>query len=140
MVYSQSDILMKEVYLFERIDVQQRSEGLKHMKCIVFIRPTEDNLHFLCNELRNPRYGIYYICKYFLNFAIYIFASIFLLIQFTYLLLFSDFSNIIAKADVKLLAESDEQELVREVYEYYADYLAISPHLFSLGINKCSQG
>lgn len=53
---------------------------------------------------------------------------------------FLDFSNIIAKADVKLLAESDEQEVVREVHEYYADYLAISPHLFSLGITGCSQG
>lgn len=51
-----------------------------------------------------------------------------------------DFSNIIAKADIKLLAESDEQEVVREVHEYYADYLAISPHLFSLGINACSEG
>lgn len=52
----------------------------------------------------------------------------------------SDFSNIIAKADIKLLAESDEQEVVREVHEYYADYLAINPHLFSLGINACSEG
>lgn len=51
-----------------------------------------------------------------------------------------DFSNIIAKADIKLLAESDEQEVVREIHEYYADYLAINPHLFSLGINACSEG
>jgi len=26
------------------------------------------------------------------------------------------------------------------VHEYYADYLAINPHLFSLGITACSQG
>ncbi|XP_015601450.1 vacuolar protein sorting-associated protein 45 isoform X2 [Cephus cinctus] len=51
-----------------------------------------------------------------------------------------DFSNIIAKADIKLLAESDEQEVVREVHEFYADYLAVSPHLFALGISACSQG
>jgi len=38
------------------------------------------------------------------------------------------------------LAESDEREVVREIHEYYADYLAINPHLFSLGINACSQG
>ncbi|XP_029036738.1 vacuolar protein sorting-associated protein 45 isoform X1 [Osmia bicornis bicornis] len=112
LLYSQSEIFMKEVYLFERIDANTRNEGLKHLKCIVFIRPTKENIEYLCNELRCPKYGTYYIY----------------------------FSNIIAKADVKLLAESDEQEVVREVHEYYADYLAISPHLFSLGITGCSQG
>ncbi|KAJ8876167.1 hypothetical protein PR048_024076 [Dryococelus australis] len=51
-----------------------------------------------------------------------------------------DFSNIIAKADIKSLAECDEQEVVREVQEYYGDYLAVSPHLFSLNITGCVQG
>jgi vacuolar protein sorting-associated protein 45 len=51
-----------------------------------------------------------------------------------------DFSNIIAKADIKTLAESDEQEVVREVQEFYGDYLALSPHLFSLNITACAQG
>ena len=112
LLYSQSEIFMKEVYLFERIDANVRNEGLKHLKCIVFVRPTKENVEHLCNELRCPKYGTYYVY----------------------------FSNIIAKADIKLLAESDEQEVVKEVHEYYADYLAISPHLFSLGIIGCSQG
>ncbi|CAK9796073.1 Vacuolar protein sorting-associated protein 45 [Anthophora plagiata] len=112
LLYSQSEIFMKEVYLFEKIDANVRNEGLKHLKCIVFIRPTKENIEHLCNELRYPKYGTYYIY----------------------------FSNIIAKADIKLLAESDEQEVVREIHEYYADYLAINPHLFSLGITTCSQG
>ena len=64
LVYSQSEILMKEVYLFDRIDAVQRNEGLKHLKCIVFIRPTEENVSLLCNELKYPKYGVYYICKY----------------------------------------------------------------------------
>lgn len=51
-----------------------------------------------------------------------------------------DFSNIIAKADIKTIAESDEQEVVREVQEFYGDYLAVSPHLFSLSISACAQG
>ncbi|XP_031779936.1 vacuolar protein sorting 45 isoform X1 [Nasonia vitripennis] len=103
---------MKEVYLFDRLDAAVRNEGLKHLKCIVFIRPTEENVRLLCNELRYPKYGVYYIY----------------------------FSNIIPKTDIKLLAENDEQEVVREVHEFYADYLAISPHLFSLGISTCSRG
>ncbi|XP_015522855.1 vacuolar protein sorting-associated protein 45 [Neodiprion lecontei] len=110
-VYSKSEILQKEVYLFERIDSGAQPEGLRHLKCIVFLRPTAENISLLCRELRCPKYGVYYIY----------------------------FSNIIAKADIKTLAESDEQEVVREVHEFYADYLALNPHLFSLGINVCVQ-
>lgn len=68
---------MKEVYLFEKIDAPVRSEALKHLKCIVFIRPTKENVALLCNELRNPKYGIYYICtqvyknSYIILFEIY---------------------------------------------------------------------
>lgn len=48
-----------------------------------------------------------------------------------------DFSNIISKADIKVLAESDEHETVREVREFYADVIPLGPHLCSLGILKC---
>lgn len=109
MVYTQSEILQKEVYLFERLDSRSSEEPMKHLKCIVFIRPTKDNVTLLSNELRNPRYGMYYIY----------------------------FTNIIPKADIKALAECDEIEVVREVQEFYGDYLAISPHLFSLNIIGC---
>ncbi|KDR23959.1 Vacuolar protein sorting-associated protein 45 [Zootermopsis nevadensis] len=112
MVYGQSEILQKEVYLFERIDSGGQHESMKHLKCITFLRPTKENVALLSRELRYPRYGVYYIY----------------------------FSNIIAKADIKTLAESDEQEVVREVQEFYGDYLAVSPHLFSLNITACAQG
>lgn len=56
------------------------------------------------------------------------------------LLLWLDFSNIISKADIKTLAECDEMEVVREVQEFYGDYLAVSPHLFSLSIPACAEG
>lgn len=109
MVYTQSEILQKEVYLFERLDSKSSDEPMKHLKCIVFIRPTKENVSLLSNELRNPRYGTYYIY----------------------------FTNIIPKEDIKTLAECDEIEVVREVQEFYGDYLAISPHLFSLNIFGC---
>lgn len=41
------------------------------------------------------------------------------------------------RTDIKLLAESDESESVREVKEIYADYLAINSNLFSLNIPQC---
>lgn len=55
---------MKEVYLFERIDTAVHNDTLKHLTCIVFVRPTKENIDLLCKELRYPKYGIYYICKY----------------------------------------------------------------------------
>uniref|UniRef100_A0AAQ4QVC0 Vacuolar protein sorting-associated protein 45 n=1 Tax=Gasterosteus aculeatus aculeatus TaxID=481459 RepID=A0AAQ4QVC0_GASAC len=39
-VYTQSEILQKEVYLFERIDSQSR-DNMKHLKAICFLRPTK---------------------------------------------------------------------------------------------------
>ncbi|KAF4531830.1 hypothetical protein B566_EDAN000856 [Ephemera danica] len=106
MAFSQSEILQKEVYLFERIDVTSQQEHMKHLKCIVFIRPTKDNIILLSNELRFPKYGVYYI----------------------------------SKADVKILAEADEQESVREVQEFYADFIPVGPHLFSLNIKGYAEG
>lgn len=62
MVYGQSEIQQREVYLFERIDAGNQ-EPMKHLKCIAFLRPTKENIHTLAMELRRPRYGSYYICK-----------------------------------------------------------------------------
>lgn len=44
------------------------------------------------------------------------------------------------RTDVKLLAESDESESVREVKEIYADYLCVNANLFSLNIPSCQNG
>ncbi|XP_050671365.1 vacuolar protein sorting-associated protein 45 [Leptidea sinapis] len=112
MVFSHSEILQKEVYLFERIESHTKCDNLKHMKCIVFIRPTSENIALLSRELRYPKYGVYFIY----------------------------FSNVISKADVKTLAECDEQETVREVQEVFADYLAVDRHLFSFNIVGCLHG
>lgn len=43
-VYTQSEILQKEVYLFERIDSQNR-DSMKHLKAICFLRPTKVHAH-----------------------------------------------------------------------------------------------
>uniref|UniRef100_A0A6B2ELS1 Vacuolar protein sorting-associated protein 45 n=1 Tax=Phlebotomus kandelakii TaxID=1109342 RepID=A0A6B2ELS1_9DIPT len=106
MAFSQSDMLQKDVFLFERIDSPRSSERLKHLKCIVFLRPNKNNIALLSHELRSPKYGSYYVY----------------------------FSNIIPRTDIKLLAESDESESVREVKEIYADYLSVNDNLFSLSL------
>ena len=43
MVYSQSEILQKEVYLFELISNHGR-ETMKHLNAICFLRPTQVNI------------------------------------------------------------------------------------------------
>ncbi|XP_054856227.1 vacuolar protein sorting-associated protein 45 [Eublepharis macularius] len=111
MVYTQSEILQKEVYLFERIDSANR-ENMKHLKAICFLRPTKENVEHLIQELRRPKYSIYFIY----------------------------FSNVISKSDIKSLAEADEQEVVAEVQEFYGDFIAVNPHVFSLNILGCCQG
>uniref|UniRef100_A0A674E1Q2 Vacuolar protein sorting-associated protein 45 n=1 Tax=Salmo trutta TaxID=8032 RepID=A0A674E1Q2_SALTR len=110
-VYTQSEILQKEVYLFERIDSQNR-DNMKHLKAICFLRPTKENVENLIQELRRPKYSVYFIY----------------------------FSNVISKSEIKALAEADEQEVVAEVQEFYGDFIAVNPHLFSLNLNGVARG
>lgn len=63
-VYAQSEILQKEVFLFERIDATGVRETMKHLKCIAFLRPTRENVDMLAKELKAPKYGSYYICMF----------------------------------------------------------------------------
>ncbi|XP_044028010.1 vacuolar protein sorting-associated protein 45 isoform X2 [Siniperca chuatsi] len=104
-VYTQSEILQREVYLFERIDSQNR-DNMKHLKAICFLRPTKENVEHLIQELRRPKYSVYFIY----------------------------FSNVISKSEIKALAEADEQEVVAEVQEFYGDFIAVNPHVFSLNL------
>jgi len=39
-------------------------------------------------------------------------------------------------SDIKALAEADKFECVKGIFEFYADYLAINTHLFSLNISN----
>ena len=41
--------------------------------------------------------------------------------------------------EIKQLAENDEQESVREVQEFFSDYLALNQHVFSMNIPKCGE-
>ncbi|CCA69277.1 probable vacuolar protein sorting protein VpsB [Serendipita indica DSM 11827] len=100
---TQSTLLSYQVYLIDRIDNQKR-DRMAHMKCICFLRPTPETLDALADELREPRYGEYYLY----------------------------FSTILSKAAIERLAEADEYEVVREVQEYFADYAPLLPCLFSL--------
>ncbi|XP_074596287.1 vacuolar protein sorting 45 [Brevipalpus obovatus] len=113
MAYSQTEMLEKEVYLFERIDRLSSCDPMRYLKCIVFIRPIRENIDLLLREMKHPKFGQYHIY----------------------------FSNIISNSDIMKLAESDEKECIRDVQEFYADYISVSPTLFNLNISDgCYRG
>ncbi|KAJ3055214.1 vacuolar protein sorting-associated protein 45 [Rhizophlyctis rosea] len=103
---TQSQLLAKEVYLIDRVDNRKR-EKMRHMKCICFLRPTGKSVQALVEELRDPCYSDYYLY----------------------------FTNSLRKSDIERLAEADENEVVRELQEYFADYLAINQDLYSLNVS-----
>ncbi|KAL5520076.1 hypothetical protein ACEPAG_1736 [Sanghuangporus baumii] len=100
---TQSVLLSHQVYLTDKIDNPKR-ERMPHLKCVGFLQPSEDSLLALEAELREPKYGEYYLY----------------------------FSNILTKTAIERLAEADEYEVVREAQEYFADYAPLLPALFSL--------
>lgn len=108
MVYTQSEILQKEVYLLEKVDVANR-EVMTHLKAIIFVRPTSASIDAIVQELKRPKYGQYDIY----------------------------FSNILKPSQLERIAEADEHEVVREVQEFFADYLALGPQLVTFNIPNC---
>ncbi|KIW00775.1 uncharacterized protein PV09_07755 [Verruconis gallopava] len=102
---TQSALLNHEVFLTDRLDNQAR-EKMRHLRCLCFVRPSPDSIQFLIDELRDPKYGEYYLY----------------------------FSNIVKKSALERLAEADDHEVVRAVQEHFADYLVINPDLMSLNL------
>eukprot|EP01052_Picozoa_sp_SAG31_P017009 SAG31_NODE_1147_length_9665_cov_10.571399_7_plen_244_part_00 len=106
---SPSGLLQREVFLTELLaNLAQRDQPMPHLKAVVWVRPTVENVTALCEELREPKYGEYHI----------------------------NFSNVLQEQEQELqaLAEADEYDLVRSVTVHYADYVALSPELFTLNI------
>mmetsp|Transcript_44610 Transcript_44610/g.104881 ORF Transcript_44610/g.104881 Transcript_44610/m.104881 type:complete len:530 (+) Transcript_44610:1-1590(+) len=104
--YSQSSILQKEVFLVERLDTPNRAK-LLHLRAIVFLRPTIENLRALKDELRSPKFGEYHLF----------------------------FSNVIPDKFLRELGEADQFEVVMEVQEFFADFFAFSPCTISLNLS-----
>mmetsp|Transcript_31700 Transcript_31700/g.41897 ORF Transcript_31700/g.41897 Transcript_31700/m.41897 type:complete len:574 (+) Transcript_31700:80-1801(+) len=104
-VYSQTDILEKEVYLVEQLGHGSADhEPMTHLKAAVFLQPTRSNLELLRRELAHPKYLEYHLF----------------------------FSHIVPQDLLQQLAEADEFEVVRQVQEYYADFVAINEDLFTI--------
>lgn len=106
MVMSQTDIISKEVYLTERIDNLGNTGNYQHLKAIVFIRPTPSNITHIRALLATNKYKEYHMF----------------------------FSNVTGEDYLRQLAESDAQQQIRTVNEYFADFYALTDSLFTFHI------
>ncbi|KAL6214004.1 hypothetical protein ACLB2K_013442 [Fragaria x ananassa] len=106
--YSQSELLQKEVFLVELVDsISKSREAMSHLKAIYFVAPTSDNIKILKRHLATPRFGEYHLF----------------------------FSNILKDTQIHELADSDgHHEVVQQVQEFYADFVAIDPYHFTLNM------
>lgn len=100
---TQSALLKNDIFLVDRIENEGRQK-MRHLDCICFVRPTNESISYLVEELRNPKYASY---------SLY-------------------FSNIVKKSQLERLGESDDNEAVTKVVEMYCDYYIINKDLFSV--------
>lgn len=103
---TQSSLLNHEIYLIDRLDNPSR-EKMRHLRCLCLIRPSPESIQLLIDELREPKYGEYYLY----------------------------FTNVAKKSALERLAEADDHEIVKTVQEHFADYTVINSDLFSLSIS-----
>lgn len=115
-VYSQSELLQKEVFLVELVDsISMSKESMSHLKAVYFLRPTSENVQHLRRQLANPRFGEYHLCKFF-SVGEIIEALMFFAFSYVMLIFFLVvFSNMLKDTQIHILADSDEQEVVNQV-------------------------
>lgn len=106
MVYSQTAILKQQVFLTDKLS-NNRKERMMHLKAVVYVRPTDENIRELTKELANPKYKEYHVY----------------------------FSNVVGKDKLSALARADEHAVIAHIHEYYADYFAVNHDLFTLNIS-----
>lgn len=94
---------------------------MPHLKCICFLQPSEDSISSLELELREPKYGEYYLCQS---------VGLDWCVAYQLKTRMSDFSNILSKRAIERLAEVDEHEIVREVQVRESLYIEIQINPF----------
>eukprot|EP00659_Diplonema_papillatum_P011307 gene11307-17371_t len=107
MCYSFSDLLQKDLYLLDKVSSTDRQKQ-GHLKAMVYVRPTEENVQHICRELRNPLYAEYHLF----------------------------FTNIVPEDLLDDLALADEHEAVKQVHEVYTDFFPMHPWTFSVDLHK----
>lgn len=104
-VYSQTEILRQQVYLVSRLDDRTTdAKSNAHLKAVCFVRPIPASVDLLGQELGQARFAEYHVY----------------------------FSGILPSGLLRKLAEADTNEKVRQVQEFYGDFLPINEDLLTL--------
>lgn len=114
MVYTQSQILDKSVFLTASLippplklgEERMVRETMTHLKGLILCRPTEYNVSAICRELESPLYGEYHVF----------------------------FTGSLPPVLLSKLAEADRNSVIRQVQEFYCDYLAVNSDLYDFGL------
>lgn len=106
MSYTQSQLLQNDVILIEMLENSNNLSTMKHLNCVVYIKPVKESIAMLCQELASPHYHHYQIF----------------------------FSNTISKGDLEKLALADEFEVINQVVEIFLDYSIVNDNLFTINV------
>lgn len=79
---------------------------MRHLHCLVFVRPSAESIDLLVQELRSPKYASYQLF----------------------------FTNVVKKSSLERLAESDDHEVVTKVQEVFADFYITNSDLYSINL------
>lgn len=104
MSFSQSQLLQQDVILIEMLENVHELSTMKHLNCVVYIKPHRTSISKLCSELSSPHYSHYQVF----------------------------FSNTVAKSDLEKIALADEYEVINQVMEIFQDFSIINDNLFSI--------
>ncbi|QGN17218.1 vacuolar protein sorting-associated protein 45 [Kluyveromyces marxianus] len=103
MCTTQTELLKHEIYLVDKLGNFNR-DPMPHLKCLCYLKPTEETISNLLRELQDPKYGEYQIF----------------------------FNNQVSKSQLERLAERDDMEVVTHIEEVFQDYLIVNKDVFTL--------
>lgn len=105
-LFGRTELAEHSVVHVDRLDSND-SKQHPELKAVCFVRPTRENVTALKRELRQPRFQSYH---YY-------------------------FSNLVSQMHLQDLAEADAaQEQVQAVQEFYADFMALDKHHFTVPV------
>ncbi|OWB56028.1 hypothetical protein B5S28_g1918 [[Candida] boidinii] len=107
LITTQSELLKHDIYLIDTLENINTRDKMRHLKCICFLKPTDETITLLTQEISNPKYKSYEIY----------------------------FNNIISKTRLERLAESDDLEIITKIIEIFEDYYTIIKDLYSFELN-----
>jgi len=110
---TQSQALEYNVFLMQQLGIEiknnkNKRNNIAHLRAVVFVRPTDENVQYLINHLKDPKHEYYHIF----------------------------FSNTLDDEQLRRLAHADVYEVVSCIQEYYCDVYPINDDLWTLNKNN----